>query len=215
MNADEVFGAIIDPALQPILEQFYDGAEDDTILSGLQDDGYTEAQAQRMLREASNIFEAMPASARRRNTGWLHRLGGVFRRLVEQASDILELVRAGEPADASWQCLELAGSALRRAFTWGMAAGLAFVIVGVALELLPEAPTGIRSVLVVIAAALMLPPFAAVLVIFASLLFGMAFGFLGLFQEGHRLRGAAGFALNGLLLALMLAFFFIAYAALG
>jgi hypothetical protein len=81
MNADELFEPGIDPALQPILEQFYFGAEDNDILLDLQERGYSQEDAQRMLTEAERIFEAMPESAHRRAAGLLHRHGNKPNRL--------------------------------------------------------------------------------------------------------------------------------------
>jgi hypothetical protein len=210
MNTDESLGTELDPALEPVLEQFYAGAEDDEILRGLQGEGYTQAEAQRMLTRAERIFEALPQAADRRNFAQ-RGLAAVAVRFVRQSTEILDLVRAGDAAEASWQCLSLSWSALGYFLLWSMV-----VVVGMmAYSLLSTVPAAIQEAAALLVAVASLLPLVAVLTAFASSLFGTTLGLLGLLHEGHRRHGGAGFILNGLLLGLMLSFGFLSYAALG
>jgi len=120
-----------------------------------------------------------------------------------QAADILRLVGSGEAAEASWRCLHLSAAALGLALRWSFVAGIGALIYGVKL-LFPEEPSPAVEVLLIILASIPALPFAAgALTAFASSLSGTTLGLLGLVQHGDRVRGGAGFFLNGLLLGVM------------
>ena len=138
-----------------------------------------------------------------RRGNMLHRLRGDLSDFGHQADDILKLVGSGDAAEASWRCLHLNAAAFGLALRWSFVAGVGVLIYGVKLLFSEEPSPAMEALLIFLAAIPALPFAAGTFTAFGSALSGTTLGLVGLVQQGDRVRGGAGFFLNGLLLGVM------------